>query len=381
MRRSSKKKEEEDPLQRCNLLTMQTGMDQDQVLDDEQALMVAHNMFPFCRRAMTDSSVHSNTPDLERGRKLLSCGWENMCKVVEMELSLMYDILYTKTGMVHTWGGYLIRVVSPVATAITFFLFRFYNKDGQRREDVIITYTLLASAFVLDIRWLLRALVSTWTHAFLEARPHDDWLRHEALCSGRWSRFRSVFVGVSFKLVTPRSRSGYRLWLGTVGQYCLLQECTSNTNGLFGRAAKKIGQEDAWNKLYHSESLELSEDTKKLVFERLGKILKSTYANKDGNASSTMKDIITSWGQAATKNRPKVLETFDLAFGHEFQEDILVWHIATQVFLSCGNAQSRVCFSKASHFAEAIRTLSEYLIVSRCCAAADATWACSPQPI
>ncbi|KAI5004136.1 hypothetical protein ZWY2020_031379 [Hordeum vulgare] len=351
---SSSKKKEEESVRSCSLLTMVTGGDQDHhhVLDDEEALMVAHNMFPFCRRAMTDSSVQMGSPDLDTGRKLFSCRWENMCKVVEMELSLMYDILYTKTAMVHTWGGYFIRLMSPLATAAAFFLFCFYNKDGQRRADVIITYILLATTFLLDMRWLLRALGSTWTHAFLKARPQEDWLRHGVLHSRRWHKFRRLVVSLEY-LTAPSSSSSYRKWSGVIGQYCLLKECSRDTTGLCRRALKKI---------YRSQGLELSQDVKGLVFKRLGKILKSTYQGKDMDASYSMKDITTCWGQVAVKKRKRALKECSLAFGREFQEDILVWHIATQAFLLSIRDTSRIRGNKAETHVEAIKALSKYLM-------------------
>lgn len=71
-----------------------------------------------------------------------------------------------------------------------------------------------------------------------------------------------------------------------------------------------------------------------------------------------MKDITTSWGQVATKHNE--LKEFGLAFGREFQEDILVWHIATQNFLICYrddfNDKSTVTHAKA------IKAISEYLM-------------------
>ena len=63
-----------------------------------------------------------------------------MYKVVDMELSLMYDILYTKAAMVHTWHGYAMRAASPFATSMAFMLFWFDSKQGQRMTDVLITY-------------------------------------------------------------------------------------------------------------------------------------------------------------------------------------------------------------------------------------------------
>lgn len=47
-----------------------------------------------------------------------------------------------------------------------------------------------------------------------------------------------------------------------------------------------------------------------------------TYEDKDG--CYFMKHITMSWGQETAKRRQDKLKRFTLAFGHEFQEDILV---------------------------------------------------------
>lgn len=54
-----------------------------------------------------------------------------MYKVMEMELSLMYDILYTKAAVVHTWIGYCIRALSPIAIATSFSAVLFQRQRGQ----------------------------------------------------------------------------------------------------------------------------------------------------------------------------------------------------------------------------------------------------------
>ena len=118
-----------------------------------------------------------------------------MCKVVEMELSLMYDILYTKSAVIHNWRGYVIRIVSLAVTASVMLLFSLYNKDGQRIADVCITYTLLAVALLLDLRWLLGAAASTWTYAFFNA-SHSRWLHHEVCCTEWWRPLRPFVVSL-----------------------------------------------------------------------------------------------------------------------------------------------------------------------------------------
>lgn len=87
-----------------------------------------------------------------------------------------------------------------------------------------------------------------------------------------------------------------------------------------------------------------------------------TYEDKDG--CYFMKHITMSWGQETAKRRQDKLKRFTLAFGHEFQEDILVWHIATQVFLvRRGSDQSLIRHDKnaAAHF-KAIKVQSQYMM-------------------
>ncbi|XP_073362816.1 uncharacterized protein [Aegilops tauschii subsp. strangulata] len=337
-------------------------------LDDEDALMVAHDMLPLCKRAMSDSSVDTESPDnhnLDTSRKIFTMRWDNMCKVVEMELSLMYDILYTKAAVVHTPFGYSIRIASPLAIGAATVLFGFYyNKEGQTIPDVIITYALLLVTLLLDTRWLLGALGSTWTHSFLHARPHS-WLHHVVLCSGRWRRHRHFIVSLDLGRLCltgpPRSPSSYRRWSGTIGQYNLLQECTRKI-GVCSRAAKAIGVEDVWNEYQHSKGHKFSRDVKRVVFTRVNKVLRSTYEDdKDGRYS--MENITMFWGQLTTKMRPKELKRFRLAFGREFQEDILVWHIATQIFLVCRSDEQLVIHDKnAVTHAKAIEAMSQHLM-------------------
>uniref|UniRef100_A0A0E0LT76 DUF4220 domain-containing protein n=1 Tax=Oryza punctata TaxID=4537 RepID=A0A0E0LT76_ORYPU len=98
---------------------------------------------------------------------------ENIWTLVEMELSLMYDILYTKASVIHTRYGYCIRVISLLGTASAFFLFQFNVRDGFSRVDATITYILFVGAFLLDITSVLRIIGSTWTCFFLRTRKWD----------------------------------------------------------------------------------------------------------------------------------------------------------------------------------------------------------------
>ncbi|KAK8450671.1 hypothetical protein SEVIR_6G073875v4 [Setaria viridis] len=101
-------------------------------LKDDEALLLAQDLFHIWRHALV---THPSTPDHLASAPAFSLGWESMCKVVEMEVSLMYDVLYTKATVAHTWAGYLIRLLSPLATAAAASLFWFHcnsNNHGRR---------------------------------------------------------------------------------------------------------------------------------------------------------------------------------------------------------------------------------------------------------
>ncbi|KAF8775543.1 hypothetical protein HU200_004494 [Digitaria exilis] len=109
---------------------------------EESILRRAHSLFYICKRAIVDSSVDDGSDyhdHAERLRPVLPSIWPLM----EMELSLMYDILYTKAVVIHTWFGYCVCLLSSVATAASLLLFHFSGKeDGPNSINVVITYIL-----------------------------------------------------------------------------------------------------------------------------------------------------------------------------------------------------------------------------------------------
>jgi hypothetical protein len=93
-----------------------------------------------------------------------------MYRVAELQLSLMYEVFYTKALVVHIWYGYCIRVISSMATMAALLVFhQFSEKDGFccSRVDIRATYVLLAGAVVLEIISLLRAMFSSWAESEL----------------------------------------------------------------------------------------------------------------------------------------------------------------------------------------------------------------------
>lgn len=301
---------------------------------EEEVLLGAHYLFSLCRSEFVDRkptvAAYKAAAAIKQGRQFN--GGMYMYDLAEVELSLMYDFLYTKAPVIHTWHGCCIRVVSPLATVATFLLFRFGRKDAYSGVDVAITYVLLVGAVILEISSLLRALGSTWTCASLHAR--------------KWDRLHALVMFIR-RLVKAGSN---RRWLHSVGQHNLLDFCTRDKTKLRDRIAKAIGLGDWWNKLHYSSTIAISTEVKELVMTQIVK---------------TMRDW-SKWNIRYTRGRAALTDCgiFDdigwSVDGRNLDECILVWHIATDIYLCCCNDKGRVNNGGAP-LVKAIKLLSDYM--------------------
>lgn len=322
---------------------------------DEQVLLeVAHSQFHFCKLKLVDSSVKMDRPRLRD----YDFGWNDTWKLMEMELSLLYDILYTKAAVTHTWIGYFIRFAVPLAIAATLLLFHLHlmmttsgaglDRNGHRQYnivDVAITYTLLAGALFMEVTALLCAIGSTWALSFLCNLPMRwSWIRHALVCTGRWHRLRRLLLSLCSWLDIRRRR-----WSGTIGQYNLLHLCTRDGDN---KLAGMLRLEERWNRFHYAGSLVMPEELKSLLFHRYKKQM------SDPDNVSALGLLRHKWGDLALRKFELYEDVRRYAVGVELQEDILIWHIATDVFLA-----NRVNVRDGDHhIVSAIEALSNYMM-------------------
>ncbi|KAJ1277031.1 hypothetical protein BS78_05G263000 [Paspalum vaginatum] len=356
------------------------------VLGNEQALLLAHQLLDITKAAFADK-FYLGKEELEQLKQDTNLkeiffvhevknrtGWKNMCKVVEMELSLMYDILYTKAAVIHNWRGFAVRVVSPVVTTTVIVLFCLTagSTDGQSTADVIITYVLLCTTLLLDVRWLFRAAASTWTYTFFDSIP---CLRHQVCCSGRWHRLRCFLESLD-PLPLRMHGGGYRLWSGTMGQYNLFHECTQvkgTASSLWTRLAKKLKSLDALKEYRYSGLFNLDErsnnDVKVLLFEQIQEAFKmdipiipppTMMPHPCYPPPPACPPAPCPLPQAEAHKRRRELDE-ELDFLPEFQELILIWHVATDVFLSCSHDGQVTHDDVHRRYVKAIRAMSDYM--------------------
>uniref|UniRef100_A0ACD5V2D9 Uncharacterized protein n=1 Tax=Avena sativa TaxID=4498 RepID=A0ACD5V2D9_AVESA len=331
-------------------------------LDEESLVRRAHSLFHICKRAIVDYPVieeddsqgqDDTTTTMVAGVRLWS--------LMETELSLMYDVLYTKAAVIHTWFGYSVRLVSPLAIVASLVLFKLSTgKDAHRGADVVITYVLYGGALFMETTSLLNALGSSWTFAFLST-TRWRWLRYEALCNERWDRLRRL-VAYLHHLVRVGGGGGSRYrsrrWSCTIGQYNMLHLCTRSESALVGRLAQALGLglNEWWNGGHYSWAIEMPDHVKNRISQHMSKMY------MEGGAINSLGMLRNRWGEEPLIRNELFQGILKDSLGVEFQECIIIWHIGTDIFLAIRSQQRTTIVAEASLDVEAIRVISNYMM-------------------
>ena len=119
-------------------------------------------------------------------------------EVVEMELSFMYDVLYTKATVVYSLLGILLRITSFLSTISTLAAFCFFiDRHEFSNIDINITYLLLFGAIFLEVYALIKLILSDWSIVWLNSKKNPlacsiyraiTFFRSVLTSDKRWSR-------------------------------------------------------------------------------------------------------------------------------------------------------------------------------------------------
>ncbi|XAR65557.1 hypothetical protein NMG60_11009717 [Bertholletia excelsa] len=102
-------------------------------------------------------------------------GWELM-ELMECELGLIYDLLYTKASVIYTRTGFILRCISLVCTvSVTVgFIWFVIHKENWKDDyiipiaDIAVTGALVIGALVLETYATILSLSSDWTVTWTE---------------------------------------------------------------------------------------------------------------------------------------------------------------------------------------------------------------------
>ncbi|GMY38088.1 hypothetical protein FCV25MIE_33332, partial [Fagus crenata] len=282
--------------------------------DDNDAaneLRTAYSLREMVKRLFADMILSFKDRDASTAiftRHNMTC--EKAFRVIEIELGYIYDLLYTKANVIHSSWGIGRRVIGFF---LTFFVLvvlsldkmvRVREKQQYPKIDFTITLLLLAVSLLLELYSLLELLLSDQTAHWLIKHKKTTILRVINCCA-------------------PKKRR----WSNSVAQLSLLS-LSLRQNPVPCRAILKMLRIDQMLEIYWNEtSVPLTDIFKRFIFNE---IMDVRWSSMRTNCSDTDLKALYSLRGGRTLKKYK-LDDLDWSVKLDFDQSILVWHLATEI--------------------------------------------------
>ncbi|RYQ92326.1 hypothetical protein Ahy_B09g098528 isoform B [Arachis hypogaea] len=233
---------------------------------------------------------------------------EHAFQVVEIELGLMYDILYTKAIFTYTRLGIFAKFVSISCTISAFVVFCHSVDINHKENERVITFVLFIGAILLEIYAVIVLLSSSWTMIWLSKRK--KWLVNPL--------YRSISrLQVLLKLSHTKS------WSNQMSQFNLIDFCLKNKSVLCIKVQICLHIYRHFEKSYYTYSDDVSEQLKSFIF---GELFRMSDSASD---IESCKKLCAHRGDRVLNEKGR--HEFDWSIEVEFDQSILLWHIATDL--------------------------------------------------
>ncbi|GKV20220.1 hypothetical protein SLEP1_g30378 [Rubroshorea leprosula] len=288
-------------------------------------MVKAHDLFQTFKSLFADLilSFHDRTRSQDLFKKLTD---KNAFKVIEIELGFMYDLLFTKAPVIYTPWGLARRFITFSLTSFAFLSFILDDKLRHKGNtiDFVVTSLLLVVAVLLEIYAALVVLFSDETRTW--------WIkRRKSTAQPSNSRFKEWFKWFKVKSWFTDKR-----WSNSMAQYSLLRLSLKEKHSI------RITEEFCYKKYkkFTEEYRKLIFDHVKDKFDKFDKLEKN--AKLEPRSTSTLDTVIrelcSQRGKGIIEKYQKQKNKVALEWGIlewsvsvEFDQSILIWHMATEI--------------------------------------------------
>ncbi|KAL3655198.1 hypothetical protein CASFOL_000984 [Castilleja foliolosa] len=306
-------------------------------IDDKRLIHQAYELFLTFKCLFAEAILSFQHRDRSR-QYFQELKPERAFVVVEIELGLVFDELYTKASVVYNVRGSVFRTITFSFTLFAFLAFTFLcEKSKFKKLDLIITYLLLVVAICLEIYgcWVL---------------INSDWARN-------WLNVREKEKTLSSRIVRFFQRpNGKKRWSHKMAQHSLLSHCVvDERDEVYGkirkflfRVPKLVRIHNYLEKHWYKTFVDITPKLKELIFEELDSYhtrINSRTSLWDRRGSLALEKygaVSLSWNEEA-----------------EFDQRVLLWHIATDI---CYYLGKRYETQENEEIPELSKNISDYML-------------------
>jgi hypothetical protein len=275
-------------------------------------------------------------PSLIRSRELISKNEaDGAFKVVEAELGLIYDMLYTKAPLIYSRAGIILRCISSLLSVTAFITFQVkIDKHDYSTTDIAITYLLFAAAVFLEFYAFLCLVLSDRTMIWLTEKEGN------------------ALTGAIYSLIRKLTRS--ERWSRSISQYNLV---SSSIKGEPPRCLDLLGIDEMMRQM-HVNRKDFIVGLQGLIFGHLRKKAEKMKEDLNFFDKNVRSKIIGQRGDGVLEREGLLLDYKWCTTEVEFSRSILVWHLATDF---CYRVDKKDGSNVSTEY-EASRCLSEYMM-------------------
>ncbi|KAL8159790.1 hypothetical protein V2J09_001327 [Rumex salicifolius] len=284
----------------------------------------SYDLFRKYKGIFCGLSIKDDGEAYEDRKKLFSRKQDQALVEMEMEVSLAYDLFYTKIWtIVENETGKILHIISLVSEVGALVLWALANKQGYHRVDIKLTNALLVGGLFLDVVSLLKLVFSDLAICHLIKWKPDSSLVTCAMNQLLWVRNRAARWVL------------FRRWSGSIKQFDLMRykgdDCCGS-RGLGEWMTRTFGIE--WG----VSEVKLSDDLKNHIFKNIW--IRGLYSgSKNGNVGKKTwielgEYVLDMWDP----NEPIANAIQHICSRLGVVHTLIVWHTATSWF--CANKQS-----------------------------------------
>ncbi|XP_048132731.1 uncharacterized protein LOC115729945 [Rhodamnia argentea] len=262
-------------------------------LDPQQGeLLAAGGLVNIFQRLFADLLLREEDRDTSRS-VLKDMNFLAAFNIIEIELGIMYDLLYTKAKAIHTSWGFARRITGFFLICIVLVLFILIKDQHYSVADLYLTFILLAVAIFLEIYALVVLLFSDKT--------------------ARWLIKEKKFAVLNFiNRVQPLTKR--RRWSRQMAQFSLLSFAIKEKHLPCHQILEFLHIDEKVEKLRYKYHEKVTENLKKLIISHF----------------KEMQSPQTTRGRGVLEKFRK-WDDFNWSIKLEFDQSILIWHIATEL--------------------------------------------------
>ncbi|XP_052303330.1 uncharacterized protein LOC7457620 isoform X3 [Populus trichocarpa] len=315
-----------------------TGISETPLQDLQGKDLLQAYVFSYISKFMMQDLV-PGISELISSRELISKNKaDGAFKVVEAELGLVYDMLYTKAPLIYSRAGIILRCISSLLSVTAFITFQVkIDKHDYSTTDIAITHLLFAAAVFLEFYAFLCLVLSDWTMI---------WLTDEG---------GNALTSALYSLIRKLTRS--ERWSRSISQYNLI---SSSFESEPPECLESLGIDEMMRQM-HVHRKDLNGGLQGLIFRHLRKKaqkIKEDFNVVDKNVTSK---IIGQRGDGVLEREGLLRDYKWCTTEVEFSRSILVWHLATDICYRVDKDADKDGSNVSKEY-ETSRCLSEYMI-------------------